>query len=138
MSTVLVFVLVGIANIVIFLVGDSNGYRRGLKFKEGEIKTAVKLGYDRGVKDSEKYVSDSMKKGMDLIEAELNKKGFTLRDDPNKPVTEKDKKIAEALNQQRKKLEAVQSTPAIHKPKSPLKLVKTPPKLTIIKNEDKQ
>jgi hypothetical protein len=139
MSTVLVFVLVGIMTgvvlFVVFLLGDANGYSRGIKFKDGEIKTAVKLGYDRGVKDSEKYVIDSMKKGMDIIEAELNKKGFTLKDDPKKPETEKDKKIAEALNQQRKKLEAVQSTST--KPKSPLKLVKDPPKLTIIKNEDK-
>jgi hypothetical protein len=105
--------------------------------KEDEIKMAVKMGYERGIKDSEKYVHDSMKKGMDLIEAELNKKGFTLKDDPNKSITEKDKKIAEALNQQRKKLETVQSTPAIHKPKTPLKLVKTPT-LTIVKNDDKE
>jgi hypothetical protein len=122
---------------IMFLIGDNNGYNRGIKIKESEIRIAVKLGYDRGIKDSEKYVSDSMKKGMDLVEAELNKKGFTLRGDPKKPETEKDKKIAEALDQQRKKLEAVQSTPAIHKPKSPLKLVKNPPKLTVIKNEDK-
>lgn len=129
------YIFLGLLVIIAVLAGDAYGYSRGIKFKEDQLKIAVKMGYDKGVKDSEKYVSDAMKKGMDLIEAELNKKGFTLRDDPKKPETEKDKKIAEALNQQRKKLEAVQSTST--KPKSPLKLVKTPPTLTIIKNEDK-
>ena len=137
MVTFLICIAVGLVILIVFSAGDANGYSRGIKIKDSEIKTAVQMGYDRGVKDSEQYVSDSMKKGMDLIEAELNKKGFTLRDN-SKPETEKDKKIAEALTQQRKKLEVVQSTPNIHKPKSPLKLVKDPPKLTIIKNEDKQ
>lgn len=130
MSAALVIVAILVCCTLCFYAGDNNGFIRGVRISEKEMERLVKLGYEAGVKDSKQYVADTLAKAYDTIEAELNKKGLTIKNDPKK-MSDKDKKIEEALKKQRQRLEQPQAPKQLPQ----LSKLTKPHALRMVKNE---